>query len=431
MKKIIVFSHNCFSKTQNNGKTLSAIFGSIGKNRIAQLFISTREMPSSDGVADKYFLISDRDLVNSAIHHRPFGHEIVGTGSEAGIRNNSHSHKPLGRRNIITIWLREIVWLILFRFKSKHLLSWIKEQDPGVLFYLSGDAIFSQSVTRYLVSELNLPILVYVTDDYLVYNKPRLTSPLKWLHHRFLSKSARKLFNNSENVFVISERMKEVYDDKYQITSTILRNTVPFLPFSYNKAIRDGSVVTIGYYGSLALGRDEQLISLANLLREIDLPQEVKVILDVYTFSPTTSKTIRKFDESGIILHNGLNQEKMKSSIKEHDILLLVESDKRRYTNLTMLSFSTKITEYMIMSRPILAYGPSEIGSMYFITENGCGVHVNSRSPSRDQILQVHNLISSSNFREELARKAYEVAIRKFDPEDQSDKFQTIINKHI
>lgn len=189
--------------------------------------------------------------------------------------------------------------------------------------------------------------------------------------------------------------------------------------------------MTIGYYGSLALGRDEQLISLANLLREIDLPQEVKVILDVYTFSPTTSKTIRKFDESGIILHNGLNQEKMKSSIKEHDILLLVESDKRRYTNLTMLSFSTKITEYMIMSRPILAYGPSEIGSMYFITENGCGVHVNSRSPSRDQILQVHNLISSSNFREELARKAYEVAIRKFDPEDQSDKFQTIINKHI
>ena len=223
MKKIIVFSHNCFSKTQNNGKTLSAIFGSIGKNRIAQLFISTREMPSSDGVADKYFLIFDRDLVNSAIHHRPFGHEIVGTGSEAGIRNNSHSHKPLGRRSIITIWLREIVWLILFRFKSKHLLSWIKEQDPGVLFYLSGDAIFSQSVTRYLASELNLPILVYVTDDYLVYNKPRLTSPLKWLHHRFLSKSARKLFNNSENVFVISERMKEVYDDKYQITSTITR----------------------------------------------------------------------------------------------------------------------------------------------------------------------------------------------------------------
>ena len=51
-----------------------------------------------------------------------------------------------------------------------------------------------------------------------------------------------------------------------------------------------------------------------------------------------------------------------------------VESKKRKYRNITKLSVSTKISEYLAFRKCILAYGPIDVASIKYLKDNKSGI---------------------------------------------------------
>ena len=61
--RVLVVSHNVFSKTSNMGKTLSSYFNAIDSEDLAQFYIHS-EVPTSD-ICKNYYRVTDKEAIKS------------------------------------------------------------------------------------------------------------------------------------------------------------------------------------------------------------------------------------------------------------------------------------------------------------------------------------------------------------------------------
>ena len=73
--KTLVISHNSFSKTHNNGKTLSAIFSAFKSEELCQLYFTPIGRPDYERCMD-YYLISDKDALVSIFRRKHCGTQL-------------------------------------------------------------------------------------------------------------------------------------------------------------------------------------------------------------------------------------------------------------------------------------------------------------------------------------------------------------------
>ena len=64
--KVLVVSHNCFSKVSNNGKTLESIFSSFPKNDLGQVFF-TEDSNIDFDFCDNFYRITDSNVIDSLL----------------------------------------------------------------------------------------------------------------------------------------------------------------------------------------------------------------------------------------------------------------------------------------------------------------------------------------------------------------------------
>ena len=74
--------------------------------------------------------------------------------------------------------------------------------------------------------------------------------------------------------------------------------------------------------------------------------------------------------------------EELPALYHKSDILVHVESFDPAITEYTRLSFSTKLSQYMMAGRCILAVGPKEAGSLRMLERAGGGVIINEADPA-------------------------------------------------
>lgn len=429
MSNILVFSHNPFSKVSNNGKTLSSIFSGVDPKSLSQLYISTREVPDGDQGCTAYFLISDIDLFRSFFTGRGFG-VSVNPQSSSSVQSNEMSQRerrPILSKNPLTIWIRELLWMFLFPIKRGKVSSWVEEQSPDVLFYVAGDAIFSMKIALWISRITQIPLITFVTDDYYLHNRPRLSSFFDFTHCYVLRRAFRRLLSKSTKCYVISEKMKSEYDQEFHINSEVLINTIESVPFQ--PYVRDGKNIKLGYFGNLALGRDEMLLDLGKILMRICADNSVDAELHIYTFSRVTPNLLSQFNKNDVILHSGLSSDQLRSAMYQCDFFVLVENPDPKFFKLTRLSLSTKVPEYMMMSRPVLAYGPVGSGSMDFIRQYKCGIYMSTESSFEDKVCLLREVLLDTDLSSGLALKAYNVASEYFNRERQSAEFLDCLNR--
>jgi glycosyltransferase involved in cell wall biosynthesis len=96
------------------------------------------------------------------------------------------------------------------------------------------------------------------------------------------------------------------------------------------------------------------------------------------------------------------------------DILFLPESFEAQTRAYTKLSVSTKAHLYMMSERPVLVYGPPEIGTVEYATREGWGFVVSEKSISALREA-VRSLINDASLREKLVTTGKRVAMRNHD----------------
>lgn len=419
MMKVLVISHNPFSDTQNNGKTLEAIFDNYSKDSISQLFFSDL-CPDLD-FCNNYFRITDKDVMVNNISLKKKRRYTINFAPKTEISvKQAYVHSNIKRKIQQLPFARDLIWG-LGNWKYNELFHWIEKNNPDYIFFVAGQYSFSHSIARFLSDKYHLPLVVYFTDDYFI-------NPINrnW-HDRFEKKRMARFYNKTIRqaslCYAIGSKMAVVYSQYFGKEFHFIMNMVPLNEKLETKPHKE---VIISYFGGLHLDRWKQIVRLGNAIKKLDVDSEYPVKLYVYS-KPLSEEIEMSFKDSNVEYKGFVSSECIATELSKSDILLHVESDDAYYKSLTKLSVSTKIPEYISTGRCVLGFGPEHVASMELLSENRIGFVISSSLSDNEISEQLEKFIRDKKMQRHLSETAYEFALDNFDPVKIRQKFNNQI----
>lgn len=406
--KVLVLSANAFSKTSNNGKTLEAFFSKFGRDELSMLFFRPTSGMSYDySYASSYFHVSDMDIINSVTHFcRKCGREISegNDGHQSQAQNAGIYGKVKHPMRSSRVLIRDLLWKLFPRWKRGGLLEWAKRESPDLIFAYLGGGEYMYNVLGYLANELRIPYAIFYGDDYILYTER------KSLLDKILLKRQKAYYSeaikNASARFCVGDLMANDYTSFFGYSFSPIMNSVPQMDYQPKKEGRDGRI-SIAYLGGLHLNRWKMLAKFAEALPD-------NADLHIYSGTTITEEMSCALQKERINLHPLIPANQALQVMLASDVLIHVESDEREYRLYTRLSLSTKIPEYLMCGRMIVGYGPVEVGSMRFISDNDLGVVISSDLDVAGIAEQMRMICQNADMRQKYGEKGHNYAIKRF-----------------
>lgn len=413
--KILLIANNSFSKITNNGKTYESILRGFDKTELAQLFFSLNESPDFE-YCENYYKISDIDVLKSVLTFKSTcGRRIDKFDSKVTDRNTKDYQICELFKKIISPFFRDILWWSN-RWNTGDLRRWCNEFSPDIIMFVGGMG-FSNRIALFLSGYLDVPLVTFYTDDYVIHSIKRnwLYQFNKWRINRIYSRT----INRSDLLFAIGDKMAKEYSSYFGKQFYPIMNSVPVVAY---KPYLQHDPIRISYFGGLHLNRWQMISRLGALLPN-------SAVIDVYSMSRLTPEMEDSFAKSKIRFCGSAIGDMLLNKIQESDILLHVESDDKYLRQLTSLSVSTKIPEYLMAGKPILGYGPAEVASMQLLTDNCIGEVISSDLSQSDILSKLHTFINNFEYRATLSRRGYDFAINRFDNNKIISEFASLMQQ--
>lgn len=389
--RLLVVSNNPFSNEQSNGKTLLSLINNLPKKNVRQLYFNSQK-PTVNGY--KYFKISDIDIIKGIFSKERRGEKVDKVARINNSINKNISIKPSPFKRII----REFLWKN--SWNSKNLISWLNNYKPNKVLFLAGDSVFAYDICTYIVEEFNCDLYLYITDDYIFRKKNGL---LEKFRAKCIDNAIKHILLITTQIFTISSIMKKEYDKHFNTNSIILYNSV--LPLYKKNICANKNVCKIIYAGNFYYGRDQQILKFFDAVNRINKENKYKrIYVDVYA-----NTSLDNASNNYCKILPCISFKKLINKYNNANILLFVESFNKKYVEKIKYSFSTKITEYLSLKKPIFAIGPKSSGSMDAI-RNVAMCAYNDNEIYKKLVL----LIRSSNIQKKLSKKAYNLYLKKF-----------------
>ena len=347
------------------GKTLANMLAFVPRESIAQLYFHF-EIPTKD-VCTSYYRVTDPEMLGSLTGKRAtgtiYGHEDVCEAStsrvDVGVTAKAYQ---LGRKRTSLVYiLRNALWR-LGSWDTPKLDAWLRGFSPDVIFFAAGDYSFTYRIVHTISKRLQIPVVMWCADDYY------LGHSLKGLVHRNLMRWLRWIDDEVAAVITISDKMARDYTALFHQPISVVRMSVEENPYKVPFRERRGIV----YVGDLGVGRLEPLLELAREAHGTDA-QHCNII-DVYT-GDKNERTIASLNlEPGIQYHGQIGADEVLRVLGGARYVLHVESFDRRFKERTRYSISTKIGESLASGACLVAYGPSDIASVEYLSEHSAGI---------------------------------------------------------
>lgn len=414
--KVLVVSHNSFSQTHNNGRTLSAIFSAFDRCELCQLFFTPRGIPDHDR-CENYYQITDKDALYSILFRRRCGSNMVSSFKKSfigqkGLKTSTHLRL-----------LRSMIWFFSSWYNG-GLNKWLVEQKPNLIFYVGGDSIFSHKIAVLLSKRLCIPLVAYFTDDYII-NTPST------FYNKILCYYYKQTIKQSLLLFAIGKEMAICYSDFFHREFFPIMNIVD-VPKEQPLYIPNEKEFKINYFGGLHLGRELEILRFGRIVKYKISPQINKnITISIYTFSSLPDDIKVLYKDMGISVYQGLSGEDLKLAMSKTDIFLHVESKDPHYKALTRLSVSTKIPEYMGMAKPIISFGPSDVASFKVIAEANDSLVLDDPDTEIEETI-LNKIVRCLNDENKLSKIAYDnycYASKHFNKEIVSKQFKNELLK--
>ncbi|WP_243303382.1 hypothetical protein [Geothrix oryzisoli] len=399
--RVLVLSGLPFSQDNATGITLSNIFSDWPSENMALAFISGELEPNFGSKAMKlgewrWFLpgylargvLPDRFLRLS--REVPGGAPAVEVGG--GTKALAWAHRFVRTGNEFVPVLR-----------LGPLKQFIEAFNPDVIYSMLGSMKLIRFVNN-IADRYNLPVVPHFMDDWptFFYSDGFLCG----LPRRALAHSLESLFKHVHSGLCIGEDMADEYQQRYRRPFLPLMNSIPNERFASPPVFHSSETVIFSYIGGLHLNRWQSLLEIASVMGE---GTELRI------FAP--EKDLAQFSDlfAGFpfIKLGSLRSSEVDEEMRRADVLLHVESFDPDAASYTRLSVSTKISQYMCVGKPILAYGPGSLSSIKVIGRAGAGAIVGRRDlgPLRTEI---RNLARDGILRKDLGSHGFEYARGRF-----------------
>lgn len=418
--KILVISNNPFSNYFNNGKTLESLFSWVPKENLAQLFFHDSFIPDFD-YCRNYFKVSDKEVLSNILNGRSCGKKVISDNSSD---DEFVQHKRTIDLSSLQIF-RDYLWMFGFRKTKRALLyKWILDFSPTHVFFVGGNCGFAHDIAIDIANLSKSELFSYFTDDYIIY--PKYKNILKKIQKFRLKHIYRNTINNSLLCFVIGESMASEYSKFYNRSFLPIMNSVPMVEFPRKENCDD---FIISYFGNLGLNRWKMIVRFAQLLNNVCLVNKQNVILQVYSTSLPNDHVKELFEKYNVQYMGLVLGDEYREALIKSNLLLHIESDDVYTQSLTRLSISTKLPEYMVTRRPIIAYGPKNVASILLLLNNNIGYVIDSEQSKLHSENQLNEILSIKRTEyDKLSKRAYDYVSNNFSLDKVVERFKNNFN---
>ena len=409
---------------RSGANTFATLFEKFDSENLANIYIRP-EVPDSI-VCSRYFNIREWMVVKSLINRNTVtGFEIKRTektlSQELSEEQKKTTYYSKNRKRVF-LWMRELAWK-LGKWRSKELDTFLDDFNPEVLAFSIEPYPYFNRINEYIIKKCKpKKVIGYLWDDNFTYKQhPGNVSFL--IERFFLRKQVKRLVNSCTHVLAISPKMKEECDNEFNINSILLTkplrdNNLP--PYKYKNG-----VIRLLYTGSLVIGRDKVLKSIALAVNKIN-EGEVRMQLDIYTntaIDESYSQEINSY--KGCKLHGAIPQSQVFIEQENSDILIFGESLEDG-KNVARLSFSTKITDYLSSYRCILAIGPVDNSSIDYFSREDAAMVCTKEGDIYDCLSRI---MQNPIVLEEYAEKAHNCGVKNHNPQTINNILISIIER--
>jgi len=413
-KNILVISPNGFSKV-NNGKTLELIFRKFDKKSLYCLFFRPYDNHLDYDYCESYYAVSESDIIKKMLSTNSKCGRVIDLNKET---NNISSVRiySIFKKNFIKhiLFLRDFLWNTNL-WDSNDFNNWLNSSNIDAIFFHAPGYIGAHKMVRKIQNKINVPLIVYITDDYVVYNNGNL---FQSIYKKRLIKEFQKTIGLSSLNYCIGDLMANEYKLFFNNKFNVLVNSVKTKELNLS-IVRSKPIIS--YFGGLHLGRHNMLLDLAKIIKN-------NATFRVYTASNISDEIVQKFNDSGIELCDCLYGEQLQNAINNSDALLHIESKDKKYMQKTMLSISTKLTEYMMNSKLIIAYGPEKVASMRLVYENNLGLFIEANETKKEIFDKVKKVFVDDDLRNNYISNAYNYVNKNFTEDIISSRLYNDIN---
>lgn len=362
-KRLLVISHNCFSRTGSNGRTLANLLDGWPKDKIAQLYIHS-EQPCFD-ICERYFCITDMAILKSLLKRTCAG-SIVKPSDKCADKKDATviQGNKAKLKNSIFFRCREAVWKSRL-WNRRGLDKWISDFLPEIILVQAGDAGFLFDLAVDISCKYHAPIVVYNTEGYYFKDVSYLQENCL---SRFIYPSLHRAFQKSyEHLIKISKA--EIYNcdllrsDYEAVFHTGSRTTIMTSSEFTEEEVYAHKKNRIVYAGNLGVNRHKGVVEFANALREYSFD----MVLDVYGKAPNKKVEDELKSCAGICFHGFIPYDELQQILRESKYLLHVESFDAFYKEDLKYAFSTKIADSLAAGSCLFVYAPENMAVIQYL----------------------------------------------------------------
>lgn len=421
--KVLIVSHNILSDSSNMGKTLKSFFEGWPADCLAQLYF--REEEPLNKMCCTYYKITDFNIFKSLYKGIEVGTVFDEMSINRNVEDNQTKHANIynygKQRKPYMYMLRNILWGTK-KWNNEKLNKWIKEFSPDVIYFASGDYIFSYEICLYIASTYNIPLILGVYDDYYIDVKKTL-SPIYHLNKKMFNKRFKKIVSLSSQLIYVCDLMKEDYNKLFDVKGIALMTPSNMIPTEYSTKEQ----IKISYIGNLGLNRWKSLVKIGESLVSISEGKQ-PVYLDIYSIETRKEIIENLTKEKGIRFHGSINREQVREVMYESDILIHVESTDKADIDRVKYSISTKISDSLACGRCIFAYGPKGVASIEYLLENNAACVVIDEEGIEEKLSK---LLNDVEIRKKYIQRGLELAQKRHGIEENKEIFRGVINNTI
>ena len=299
-------------------------------------------------------------------------------------------------------WLRPCVegWSIYSPLGSV-LQRQLRELRPDCVYALLGNYYMTRLVYT-ACQQLDIPLFVHVTDDFVtsLYKDLPLAGRLQKASDQWF----RRAVQYASGLAAISPIMADEFESRYGKPWSWFTTLIDADEYRPEPRSADGTVRFV-FAGNLGLQRWRTLRELALALRGLQMNHGLESRLAIYTSYDQLDQHRAALDIRPVTqLEGWRSPDQLPAIFRDADVLVHVESFDPAVADYTKLSFSTKLSQYMMAGRCVLAIGPESLASMQIIGREGAGALIHSASAA-EMADPLAALISSVSRREECGRK--------------------------
>lgn len=423
--RILVLTLAPWNYKNCTGSTQSSIFEGMENIQVANIYC--RYGNPDNAIVSRYFQITEKSMLNHLLHNKPSGYERFFDKSKKIPSNtdvlNDGENKIFNWMRILRFqifyWAQELFWK-LGLWKSKELDTFVKDFDPDILWIPIYYTCYTNNLALYLKKLTNKNMACYISDDNYTMHQFSL-SPFYWIDRLIKRPKIKKVIKECSQLYVITEKQKQEYDDIFNINSKVLTKGANFKNEIIVPQVHDP--IRLVYMGSLGFNRWKSLAKFSSTLAKLK-DEGINAFLSIYTMTPLTDKIRNKLEIENVSkIQPTISNEEIDPTFQNNDILIHVEPTDLKNTLYYRLSFSTKLVDYFRNGRCIIAYG-GNTGSMDYLSSNDCGIVINHKD---DLYQKLKEILTNPRLIKEYSHKCYEIGVRNH----QIEKIQTSLRNDL